>query len=71
MGIGPVRWITRIYANVYIAHGLAVTTVSNLNLSGFELDLGLGFDNIDDIEFVLVGGWGGVVCKVIFVSNPT
>ena len=34
-----------------------MTTVSNLNLRCFELDLGLGFDNIDDIEFVLVGGW--------------
>ena len=36
-----------------------MTTVSNLNLSCIELDLGLGFDNIDDIEFVLVGGWVG------------
>ena len=37
-----------------------MTTVSKLNLSCIELDLGLGFDNIDDIEFVLAGGWGGV-----------
>ena len=36
------------------------------------LRLGWGFDNIVNIAFLWVGGgWGGVVCKVIFMSNPT
>ena len=47
----------------------AVTTVSNLNLSCIESDLGLGFDNIDDIEFVLLGGWGGMQSHSLVTPN--
>ena len=46
-----------------------MTTVSNLNLSCIELDLGLGFANIDDIEFVLVGGWCGVQSHSLVTPN--
>ena len=46
-----------------------MTNVSNLNLSCIELDLGLGFSNIDDIEFVLVGGRGGVQSHSLVTPN--
>ena len=46
-----------------------MTTVSNLNLSCIELDLGMGFDNIDDFEFVLVGGWGEVQSHSLVTPN--
>ena len=54
---------------VWFAKSFSCLTQLNVMLGRVVLWLSWGFDNIANIEFVWWGG--GVVCKIIFMSNPT